>query len=244
VIPDQILRSTYLSELSQRMGIKEQTLLNSMNGMIRKDIEEKTKEAEREQAKEPQPQEFIGIHSIDERTREVERLLIQSVVRNGEKVIFDNVETEDGGTTCLTVAQYVAYDLGQDGLTFHDDLYNQILQEAVAHSGEADFKAESYFTQHPDIQISSLAAKLAIDRHQLSKTFQLKEREGGLKQHVLHLVLDLRRDIVDKHLKEIQQELKSVGNDREKMKKLLEDYRDTQQLRDALAKQLGHDLVG
>ena len=244
VIPDQILRSTYLSELSQRMGIKEQTLLNSMNGMIRKDIEEKTKEAEREQAKEPQPQEFIGIHSIDERTREVERLLIQSVVRNGEKVIFDNVETEDGGTTCLTVAQYVAYDLGQDGLTFHDDLYNQILQEAVAHSGDADFKAESYFTQHPDIQISSLAAKLAIDRHQLSKTFQLKEREGGLKQHVLHLVLDLRRDIVDKHLKEIQQELKSVGNDREKMKKLLEDYRDTQQLRDALAKQLGHDLVG
>ena len=244
VIPDQILRSTYLSELSQRMGIKEQTLLNSMNGMIRKDIEEKTKEAEREQAKEPQPQEFIGIHSIDERTREVERLLIQSVVRNGEKVIFDNVETEDGGTTCLTVAQYVAYDLGQDGLTLHDDLYNQILQEAVAHSGEADFKAESYFTQHPDIQISSLAAKLAIDRHQLSKTFQLKEREGGLKQHVLHLVLDLRRDIVDKHLKEIQQELKSVGNDREKMKKLLEDYRDTQQLRDALAKQLGHDLVG
>ena len=244
VIPDQILRSTYLSELSQRMGIKEQTLLNSMNGMIRKDIEEKTKEAEREQAKEPQPQEFIGIHSIDERTREVERLLIQSVVRNGEKVIFDNVETEDGGTTCLTVAQYVAYDLGQDGLTFHDDLYNQILQEAVAHSGEADFKAESYFTQHPDIQISSLAAKLAIDCHQLSKTFQLKEREGGLKQHVLHLVLDLRRDIVDKHLKEIQQELKSVGNDREKMKKLLEDYRDTQQLRDALAKQLGHDLVG
>ena len=244
VIPDQILRSTYLSELSQRMGIKEQTLLNSMNGMIRKDIEEKMKEAEREQAKEPQPQEFIGIHSIDERTREVERLLIQSVVRNGEKVIFDNVETEDGGTTCLTVAQYVAYDLGQDGLTFHDDLYNQILQEAVAHSGEADFKAESYFTQHPDIQISSLAAKLAIDRHQLSKTFQLKEREGGLKQHVLHLVLDLRRDIVDKHLKEIQQELKSVGNDREKMKKLLEDYRDTQQLRDALAKQLGHDLVG
>ena len=244
VIPDQILRSTYLSELSQRMGIKEQTLLNSMNGMIRKDIEEKTKETEREQAKEPQPQEFIGIHSIDDRTREVERLLIQSVVRNGEKVIFDNVETEDGGATNLTVAQYVAYDLGQDGLTFHDDLYNQILQEAVTHSGEADFKAESYFMQHPDIQISSLAAKLAIDRHQLSKTFQLKEHDGGLKQHVLHLVLDLRRDIIDKRLKEIQQELKTVGDDKDKMKKLLEDYRDTQQLRDALAKQLGHDLVG
>ena len=46
VIPDQILRSTYLSELSQRMGIKEQTLLNSMNNMIRKDIEEKEKNSQ------------------------------------------------------------------------------------------------------------------------------------------------------------------------------------------------------
>ena len=47
VIPDQILRSTYLSELSQRLGIKEQTLLNSMNGMISKEIEEKEKERSR-----------------------------------------------------------------------------------------------------------------------------------------------------------------------------------------------------
>ena len=51
VIPDQILRSTYLSELSQRLGIKEQTLLNSMNGMISKDIEEKERERERERSR-------------------------------------------------------------------------------------------------------------------------------------------------------------------------------------------------
>ena len=143
----------------------------------------------------------------------------------------------------LTVAQYVAYDLGQDGLTFHDERYNRILQEAVAHSGEPDFKAESYFMQHPDIDISSLAAKLAIDRHQLGKGFQLKEREGSLRQHVLHLVLDLRLDIVEKRLKDIQAQLKQAGSDMARVRELLEEYRDTQQLRDALAKQLGNDIV-
>ena len=51
VIPEQILRSTYLSTLAQRLGIKEQTLLNTMNGMIRKDIEDKEKERERENAR-------------------------------------------------------------------------------------------------------------------------------------------------------------------------------------------------
>ena len=252
VVPDQILRSTYLSELSQRLGIKEQTLLNSMNGMIRKNIEEKEKNSQgtvlsesstAEDSQRTVPDEFIGLHTVDEQTLEVERLLIQSVIRDGEKVIYENIETEDGGTTNLTVAQYIAYDLGQDGLSFHDDRYNQILQEAVTHSGEPDFKAESYFMHHPHIEISSLAAKLAIDRHQLGKGFQLKEREGGLRQHVLHLVLDLRLDIITKRLKDIQAQLKQVGSDPQKIKALLEDYRDTQQLRDALAKQLGNDIV-
>ena len=258
VIPDQILRSTYLSELSQRMGIKEQTLLNSMNGMIARELEEKEKERARaensvgtvpnessvaENSQRTVPSEFIGLHSVDEQTLEVERMLIKSVIRDGEKVIFDQVATADGGTTTLTAAQYIAYDLGQDGLTFHNDLYNQILQEAVAHSGEADFKAESYFMQHPDINISSLAARLAIDRHQLGKSFQVKEREGSLKQHVLHLVLDLRLDIVEKRLKEIQAQLKQAGSDMARIKTLLEEYKDTQQLRDALARKLGNDIV-
>ena len=262
VIPDQILRSTYLSELSQRMGIKEQTLLNSMNGYIRKDIEEKEKERERGRAVDgvsqslsqeqgnvdslqtnSTSQEFIGLHSVDEQTHEVERLLVRSIIRDGEKVIFENVETEDGGTTSLTVAQYIGYDLGQDGLRFHDERYNRILDEAMAHSGDPDFKAETYFMQHPDVELSSLAARLAIDRHQLGKGFQPKEQKGTLRQHVLHLVLDLRLDIIEKRLKDIQLQLRNVGSDMERAKSLLEEYRDTQQLRDALAKQLGNDLV-
>ena len=262
VIPDQILRSTYLSELSQRMGIKEQTLLNSMNGYIRKDIEEKEKERERGRTVDgvsqslsqeqgnlnslqtnSASQEFIGLHSVDEQTHEVERLLVRSIIRDGEKVIFEDVETEDGGTTSLTVAQYIGYDLGQDGLRFHDERYNRILDEAMAHSGDPDFKAETYFMQHPDVELSSLAARLAIDRHQLGKGFQPKEQKGTLRQHVLHLVLDLRLDIIEKRLKDIQLQLRNVGSDMERAKSLLEEYRDTQQLRDALAKQLGNDLV-
>lgn len=254
VIPDQILRSTYLSELSQKMGIKEATLLNSMNNMIRKDIEDKEKERARANgetaasvAEEPQravPNEFIGLHTVDEQTREVERLLAQVIVRHGEKVIFEDIETEDGDKISLTVAQYINYDLSQDNLKFHDELYNQILAEAVEHCGDPDFKAEAYFMQHPDVQISQLATKLAIDRHQLGKGFQLKEREGGLRQHVLHLVLDLRMDIIDKRLKDIQTEIRQVGGDMERAKALMEEFKDMQELRNALAKQLGNDVVG
>ena len=252
VIPDQILRSTYLSELSQRMGINEQTLLNSMNGMISKEIEEKEKERSRSVESgvrsentptAEQPLDISRSSLLTPHSSEIESLLIQSVVRDGEKVIFEGIETEDGQTINLTVAQYIAYDLGQDGLSFHDDRYNLILSEAAAHSGEEGFKAEEYFKRHPDIAISSLAADLAIDRHQLAPGFQPKEREGGLRQRVLHLVLDLRMDIIEKRLKGIQAQLKAVGSDMERMKQLLEEFKETQQIRDALARQLGNDVI-
>ena len=249
VIPDQILRSTYLSELSQRMGIEEQTLLNSMNGMIRDDLNEKEKERERElnrQGGEETPvdaglmQNALSNLSPSDK---LERLLIQSVIRDGEKVIYENVEANDGQTINLTVAQYISYDLGQDNLTFHDARYNRILEEAVAHSGEADFKAETFFIQHPDVNISALAAELAIDRHQLGKGFQLKEREGGLKQHVLHLVLDFRLDIIEQRMKEVQQQLKEKDLEKDRRNTLLKEYMDIQKLRNALARQLGNNLV-
>ena len=253
VIPDPILRSTYLSELSQRMGIKEQTLLNSMNGMISKEIEEKEKERSRSvesgvrSENTPatnQPQDISLTSYLSPLTSEIERLLVQAIVRDGEKVIYEGIETDDGQIINLTVAQYIAYDLGQDGLSFHDDRYNVILSEAAAHSSEEGFKAEEYFMHHPDIAISSLAADLAIDRHQLSPGFQPKEREGGLRQRVLHMVLDLRLDIIEQRMKEIQKQLKTVGSDKERMKQLLEEFKDTQQIRDALAKQLGNDVMG
>ena len=236
VIPDQILRSTYLSELSQRMDIKEQTLINSMNDMIRKDVEEKEKERERN------PVSLIpGTITPDSK---VEELIIQSIIRDGEKVIFEHVEMDDGGFVDLTVAQYVSYDLGQDDIRFHNELYNQILEEAVTHSGEPDFKAETYFMHHPDVRICNLAAQLAIDTHQLGKNFQVKEREGSLRQHVLHLVLDLRMDIVEHRLKELKAQMRQVGSDMDRIKELMEEFKETQELRNALAQQLGNDLVG
>ncbi len=257
VIPDQILRSTYLSELSQRLDIKEQTLLNSMNGMIRKNIEEKEKERLRSQesgdrSQENTPAEGAALQSnlltpdyrLQTPSSEVETLLVQSIIRDGERVIFEHVEMDDGSFTDLTVAQYVNFDLGQDDIHFHNDLYNQILEEAVAHSGEPDFKAETYFMHHPDVNISSLATRLAIDTHQLGKSFQVKEREGGLRQHVLHLVLDLRMDIVENRLKELKAEMRQVGSDMARIKALMEEFKETQELRNALAQQLGNDLVG
>jgi DNA primase len=50
-------------------------------------------------------------------------------------------------------------------------------------------------------------------------------------------------DIVEKRLKEIQAQLRQVSGDMDRVRELLEEYKSTQQLRDALARQLGNDLI-
>ncbi len=247
VIPDAILRSTYLSDLASRLGLKEQTLISSMNKFIR-ESQPMTNSPQGEVGQNAAPPENVQQRSQmtlspGGATSGCEPLLMREVVRHGEEVIYADVEMDDGSTVNFNVAQYIAYDLGQDGLTFTNALYNRMLAEAVAHSADEGFKAESYFMNHPDIEVSQTAARLAVDRHQLGGRFVLKPREGSLRQRVVHLIMDLRMDIVSQRLKEIQAAMRQATGDMERIMQLMEEYKDTQQLRDLLARRLGSDVV-
>ena len=245
VIPDKLKRDTYLSECSHRFNVNEQALVTTVNTYIQRDKEEKEKERERGSADEQHDELIvpIGLHTAQEQTTEVERLLIQNIIRHGDEVIYEGVETDDGQLINLNVAQYVDYDLGADGLEFSNPLFNRILQEAVEHSGDAGFKADLYFMQHSDPQVSQLAASLGIDRHQLSRSFQVNTNTNSLRQRIEHLILDFRMDIVSQHLKELQRKMKEMGSDMSQLKDIMDDYKQTQELRNALARQRGSDVI-
>jgi len=246
VIPDPIVRATYITECSRRLDVNETTLISQTNKYIAGEQEEQRRIADREQSRQqdntsaPEP---IGLHTALEQTTTVERMLVENIIRHGDEIIFEDLETEDGGTVNLNVAQYIDFDLGSDNLSFSDERYNRILQEAVEHSADNNFVAEQYFMQHPDPEMSQLAAQLGIDRHHLSESFQVKENTTLLRQRVQHLILDFRLDIVNQHLKTLQQQLREAGSDMERIKELMDDYRQTQELRNALAKQRGSDVI-
>ena len=250
VIPDQITRDTYLHECAVRLQMSERTLIATMNRFISGEREEKAKEAEREERRqmresggEPASPAPIGLHTDDEQAQQVERMLIQEVLRHGDEVIFEGLETDDGQTVNLTVAQYIDYDLAQDGLRFANELYNRILAEAVEHSAEEGFKAETYFIHHPDIDISTLAGQLALSPYRLSRSLEMKHSADNLRQRVIHLVLDLRMNIIKRHLKDIQTRMRTAGSDMELIKQLMEEYKEAQQLRDVLARRIGSDII-
>ena len=251
VIPDKLKRDTYLSECSHRFSVNEQALVTTVNNYIQKEKEDRQKERERALSGQTDvggetPVQLIapiGLHTAQEQTSEVERLLVQSIIRHGEEIIFDNLEAEDGSTISLNVAEYIDFDLGQDDLSFSSPLYNKVLHEAVEHSDDANFKADRYFMQHPDPQVSQLAATLGIDSHQLSRSFERETSMMQLRQHVQHLILDFRMDIVNQRMKDLQRQLKEAGSDMTRIRELMEEYKQIQEIRNVLARQRGSDVV-
>jgi DNA primase len=97
--------------------------------------------------------------------------------------------------------------------------------------------------QHPDPQISQLAASIGIESHQLSRNFALNEGETQLRQRITHLILDFRMDIVSQQLKVLQRQLKEAGSDMQRIKELMTAYQDAQTLRNELARRLGSDVI-
>ena len=259
VIPDQIVRATYLTDCAQRLGWNEATLISTMNQMIRGNMEQRRRDEERERERaargdqgQPSPTAAVpanpGAPPLQPaapmvQASQVERMLMQAIIRHGEAIIYRDVETDDGQHVNLTVAQYVSYDLGADGLAFSLPIYNRVLQEAADMSADPSFKAATYFTRHADMDISRLAVEMVEDRVQLSKSLQFSLDEEQLRAQVERLVLDFRLDYVEHQLKSLQRQISQAGNDMARMMELMSQYKDMQLIRNNMAKKLGSNIV-
>lgn len=237
VIKDPIIRATYIKECSLRIGIAEQTLITQMNKFIRSQREEDQKTAEREARNQPPPEPLRPAEPTERMTK-VEQLLIEMVMRHGEEVIL-NTEGQD-----VNVAQFIYYSLSEDGMSFQNALYNKVLEEVINHCDEPGFKAETYFTHHPDIEINTLAAKLCTDRFMLSPSMQVRQEEDSLKQQVVHLLYDFQLGHVEIELQQLKRELKQSDGDVKKMMALMKSIKDYQELRNKIGQKLGRKIVG
>lgn len=263
LIPNQILRDTYIHTCAQRLLISENTLINQMNKYIRdrKEAGKTTQQAEPQQAESPTPQpQQPTLQSNSEMMKsqesKVEWMLIQMMVRHGEYIVLQNVETENGETMNVNIAQYIYYNLSSDNLQFKSEIFNKMLTEALNESTSPDFNAMTYFVHHPDINISRIAAAMSEDRYHLSEkahtTADINEeerrrREEGEREALLsqttHLLLDFRMDYVEQHLKELQQQIAASARDLNALRGLMQEFKDMQEIRNNLAKQLGSNVI-
>ena len=257
VVPNQILRDTYIHDCAQRLNIAESTLINTMNKFIREaqDRMNKAPNAETQQANSASAttQKYINNPSIPK----VETMLMQVIIRHGDFIIYRDIEDEEGNLINLTVAEWINYSLSAENLRFSVEIYNRVLDETLEHLRDNDFSAEQYFIHHNDIEISQLATELILDKYQYIR--EQKEESTGkqnvrdearmeketekLRNEVLHLLLDFHFDLLERRLQQIKMEITQPNNTPERMASLMKEFRDTQQKRNELAQQRGNNII-
>ena len=177
-----------------------------------------------------------------------ERLILQAVVRYGEKVMC-NLTDEEGNEIPVTVIEYVVNDLKEDDLAFHNPLHRQILTEAATHIHDAGFIAERYFLAHPDHTISRLSVDLINVRYQLSKYHSKSQKivtdEERLYELVPMLMINFKYAIVTEELKHMLYALQdpALAHDNEKCNSLMQRYNEMREVQSLMAKRLGDRVV-
>ena len=247
MVQNPILRDTYLHDCAQRIGMNEMTLINQMNALIRERkasgsmrVATPATSAEQQQqtpVEAPAQSPSNRVQTISE----VEKFILQLIIKYGNRVIFPNVDDGNGNVISITIAEFIHYNLGCDNLSFSSELLNQILQEAVEKGTDRTFQTEPYFVHHNDIQVSNLAIEMAEEKFKLSESQQVKDDEESLRNRVKHLMLDFRRDYVEKHLVAIKAQIAQAHGDRQMA--LMAEYQKLIAQRNKLAKELGSNII-
>lgn len=238
-IKNQITRASYITDCSHRLGVNEAIIVNALNNFVRNGMSEQVK-AERRAAglkdstvaAVQQAQSAMRAVTPLDKLLEVEGLLVQLIIHHGDQLI--TVQDVDGNDVEVAVAQYISLDLGGDGFKFHNDLYNQIMQEAVEHlEKEDDFVAETYFANHPNPEISRLAGLPTGDQEVSTASLQMKMSADKLRQFVFKDILSFRTHYIAQRIIEVQQEFARNPTNRE----LLQEFMKLKQMNTLLASQ-------
>ena len=253
VIPDDITRSLYLRQASQKLGIQEKLMSDGVVRQIRKNQEEEHKRhaisaADLEYA-ESNGESADTTITASKKTEFLpqEKDIAALLVKYGGRICCE-AEDENKQPVSLTVAEYISINLAQDNIVLENPLYRQILEETLTGILEQPgFNAESYFINHENQQIASLAFHLSQDSEQLSKIYG--EQAGmpsdkELEDSTTHALASLKLAIITRQLTTLTREMNMPGISPEKSRQLLLQFKTLQEIKKMLSKTCGQRVLG
>lgn len=270
LIPDAIIRSVYAKECSQLLGINEQLIITEINKQKEKELGKQvnkqksnldnTSLPETKQENNDATQPSTEVQSVAPTTylyAKQEKELIKILLKYGE-VDFCRIDTEEDHRR-LNVCQYIDWQLQIDELRFENPIYQTILEEALEHLQEENFKCYKYFLSHPNPTISQLTADLLSSKYQLSKyhtrqqslqsEFNRKDENTTeqelaqtLNDLVPRLVMELKGEIILNQRNSIINQMKHT-QDSQHRTELMNELKKIDLLKQNISKYLGERII-
>ena len=258
LIPQSITRSVYLKECARMFGMDEQMLAKTAETMRQKRLDDQRRTDVSKTHREPQQPETPiqkpetvnpELEIPHEQLREQKELaqaeleIIRLMLRYGQETLVEADETT--GETGLTVAGFIIRELCTDELDLRQPLLRTIFEEYKQLVQNGAMVNDMYFTQHPDPEISRLAAGFE-PKYELSKIHRrrgaiIKTEENNLTEVAPKGILVYKNKRVMMRLKEISLAMQQAesNNDIHLFETLGMQYKELTALKKALGLNLG-----
>ncbi|MDR1866570.1 MAG: DNA primase [Bacteroidales bacterium] len=256
LIPNAIQRSVYLKEAAGMFDMDERMLAETADAMRTKREEHRwTRDADRPAANlrdtpsgEPvaaTPEETVDTRQATLREIEpAEKDLIRLLISYGNRTLF--ALDEETGEEEITVAGYLIDELRSDDLELQHPELRRIFEEYERYRQSAVVVEDTLFVNHPDPEISRLAAGLIEIKYELSpiherKGAHVKTEEENLRDVIPRSLLVYKHKRVILLLDELSVAMQEsmTGNDAERFEALHAQYNALTEIKMKLAKALG-----
>ena len=260
--PELVKRSEHIKLLSSLSGNGEEDLHRVMTRQRRAYIDErlkKTTTADNTSETPPPAQADTSLmysaqdKRLQQRYGQLDthfRHIIQVLLRDGQQVLF----SADNGDN-ITAAMYIFSQLEQDGIAVSDAVYAQVMDEYKAHMQDTDFSPERYFSFHHDTAVNQLAISLLSDPYPLSRMFSrqyvsenietqvTQEDPNELVNYIINILLELKFDLINLRIDEVQQMLSAPALDAAAQEELLRRQMEYMQIRGQISQALGNRVT-
>lgn len=239
IIPDIITRQVYIKDSAERLHMSEQVLTKEVISLRKKKMAEVAKEEK--PAEEPStpiqpsmPSTPSQPGTISSPLEQNYYNLMQLVVRYGERPIEVDGEM-------YTIGEVIIWTLENDEIQPPVPVYQTMIDEYKAHCKDEGFKAEHFFTFHPDPTISSMAIDMIAERYQFVKT----ESDVRLGELVTQLLFEIKLTVVNIQIADLERGLKEAQEkgDVQRQFELLKHQPELLTMRNELCKVLGNRVI-
>lgn len=226
LIPDQITRSVFTTEIARVFGFDESIVINELNKLRKNQI---AKELDEPQiASNPSLTDTFTTPTPQSTTASeakfsygpVEYQLIRILVKYGVFAITVDHIDEHGlaHKVEVSVAELINHELEKDELLIQSALFQEIYQQIVDGLTSKTLYKISYWLRHENPEIAKLVAEIETEQHELSPYWLLKYNVltngevDKLKTAVMNAVYEYKKNHVLIRIKDIQKELSKYGD--------------------------------
>jgi DNA primase len=221
-IPDSIQREVYVQACARIMEISERVLFSELAQLISKTNKEEAKKHYEEQKsfqvvkrQEEQLEEIDSLYLLE---KEIIRILLLYGNNDADFIDWIEVEDEEGNISIEKekysnqISKELYLNLQEDEIEFTNELFKSIYYEIIHQLNQTEKIEVDFFTNHKDHKITSMVTEILMEdeKYALSdwerKNIFVTEAEEVLPKLVTDAILNLRRVLIDKKIKDLIKE--------------------------------------